>query len=115
MASSLRTKLRIAGSVLFATGCFAGVAGRFLFEPRARRVNAPADDVPSPWRELSGAVHIHSTYSDGAGDIPTVMDAAKEAGVDFVLLTDHNTQQPLRDGWEARYPDTPLLLIGTEV
>lgn len=115
MASSLRTKLRIAGSVLFATGFFDAIAGRFLFEPRARRFDAPADENSSPWRDLSGAVHIHSTYSDGAGDIPAVMEAAKEAGVDFVLLTDHNTQQPLRDGWEARYPDKPLLLIGTEV
>ncbi len=67
------------------------------------------------WRDLAGALHIHSTYSDGASDVPTVMEAAKEVGVDFLLLTDHNTQQPLRDGWEARYEEKPLLLIGTEV
>ena len=37
------------------------------------------------------------------------------AGVDFLLLCDHNTQQPLRDGWETTYSEKPMLLIGTEV
>ena len=67
------------------------------------------------WRDLAGAIHVHSTYSDGGGDIPTVMSAACESDVDFVFLTDHNTQRPLREGWEAQYPSRPLLIIGTEV
>src|SRR5690242_6172776 len=142
MASSLSTKLRIAGSVLFATGFFDAVAGRFLFQPRVKRKalargGARPHPLPSfsrqgtsPCREnegsardsgegdyldLAGALHIHSTYSDGGGDIPTVIAGACEAGVDFVLLADHNTQRPLRDGWEQRYEERPLLLIGTEV
>lgn len=116
MASSLRTKLRIAASVLFAPGFWDAVAGRWLFQPTPRAEEGA--EVPATrraWRDLCGALHVHSTYSDGAGDIPTVMRAACAAGVDFVLLTDHNTQRPLRDGWEARYDDKPLLLIGTEV
>jgi hypothetical protein len=121
MASSLRTKLRIAGSVLFATGFWDAVAGRFLWEPRARsnRTFTSQDAVAEArrgWRDLAGAVHVHSTYSDGAGDVPTVMEAARKAGMDWVLLTDHNSHQPKRDGWEEKYAGTPpLLLIGTEV
>jgi len=119
MASSLRTKLRIAASVLFATGFFDAIAGRFLFQTRGPGEATPRkpDPAESDWLDLAGALHIHSTYSDGAGDVPAVMAGAREAGmVDFVLLTDHNTQQPLRDGWEARYEnETPFLLIGTEV
>jgi hypothetical protein len=116
MASSLRTKLRIAASVLFATGFWDAVAGRLLFQSGAQAETPLPEDGPSPeWRDLAGALHVHSTYSDGAGDIPTVMNAACAAGVDWVLLADHNTQRPLRDGWERRYEEKPLLLIGTEV
>jgi hypothetical protein len=77
----------------------------------------PQEAALGEWTDLAGAIHVHSTYSDGAGDIPAVMAGAAAAGnVDFVLLTDHNTQRPLRDGWESRYEDQrPFLLIGTEV
>lgn len=89
-----------------------------MWSPRGRRTKVSADEE-SPdkriWRDWAGAIHVHSTYSDGGGDVPTVMAAACEAGVDFVFLTDHNTQRPLREGWEAKYPSRPLLLIGTEV
>ncbi len=121
MASTLSTKLRIAGSVLFATGFFDAIAGRFLIQPVSGKPGElPVETSPTSGGlvDLSGALHIHSTYSDGGGDIPTVMEGAREAGVDFVLLTDHNSQLPLRDGWEGRYNgdnDYPLLLIGTEV
>ncbi len=147
MASSLRTKLRIAYNVIFAPGFWDAVAGRFLFCPHPLTPSpAPqergdrretGEDAPSGtplgsplscgagegvrgwgqnFTELRGALHNHSTYSDGLSDIPTVMDAAKEAGVDFVLMADHNTVQPLRDGWQERYADaSPFLLVGTEV
>jgi hypothetical protein len=116
MASSRRTKLRITASVLFATGFWDALAGRFLFAREATRPEPTGDEEDIwPYEDWRGALHVHSTYSDGAGDIPTVMAAAAATGVDFVLLCDHNTQQPLRDGWEARYPNRPVLLIGTEV
>ena len=116
MASSLRTKLRIAASVLLAPGFWDALAGRFLFQSNAEGgEDAPAAaSLQRRWRDLSGALHIHSNYSDGAGDVHTVMAAAREAGVDWVLLADHNTQRPLRDGWEEKFAD-PLLVIGTEV
>ena len=115
MASSLRTKLRIAASVLFATGFFDAIAGRFLFQSRLEQTTTPQNQN-ADITDLAGALHAHSTYSDGAGDIPTVMAGAAEAGADFLLLTDHNTQRPLRDGWEAKCANnSPFLLIGTEV
>ena len=44
------------------------------------------------------------------------MDAAKAAGVDFVLLTDHNTMRPKADGLEERYAgQTPFLIVGDEI
>jgi hypothetical protein len=116
MASSRATKLRIASSVIFATGFFDAIAGRFVFQAGAQTTPPPPPDPNAPqWQDMGGALHVHSTYSDGAGDIPTVMEGACQAGVDWLLLADHNTQRPLRDGWESRFEEKPLLLIGTEV
>lgn len=117
MASSLSTKLRIAYNVVFAPGFFDAMAGRFAFVPLS--VSPPTVAVvpaPATFADLRGALHNHSTYSDGLSDIPTVMEAGTEAEVDFVLLADHNTMEPLRDGWQQRYAAaSPFLLVGTEV
>jgi hypothetical protein len=44
------------------------------------------------------------------------MEAARAAGVDFVLLTDHNTTRPKADGWEEKYAgQTPFLVVGNEI
>jgi hypothetical protein len=45
---------------------------------------------PPPTRELRGIWHVHTTRSDGRGSPTDVARAAKSAGVDFVVLTDHN-------------------------
>ena len=37
-----------------------------------------------------GAIHIHSTFSDGTGTIEEISIAAKKAGLDFIVVTDHN-------------------------
>src|SRR5262249_12919939 len=62
---------------------------------------------------LAGAVHIHTTYSDGLGTVPEVAAAAREAGLDFVVITDHETLQPIADGWEG-YHAGCLVLFGAE-
>lgn len=38
-----------------------------------------------------GAIHIHSTFSDGSGDVDTISKAAKKAGLDWIIITDHNS------------------------
>ena len=37
-----------------------------------------------------GAIHIHSNLSDGSGDIYEISKAAKDAGLDWIMITDHN-------------------------
>ena len=37
-----------------------------------------------------GAIHIHTKLSDGTGDINIVTKAAKSAGLDWIIITDHN-------------------------
>ena len=45
----------------------------------------------------TGNIHIHSTYSDGHGTIPEIAAAAKAAGLDFIVVTDHNTLDGLAE------------------
>ena len=37
-----------------------------------------------------GAVHIHTVFSDGSGDVDKITKAAKASGLDWILITDHN-------------------------
>lgn len=62
----------------------------------------------------AGAIHVHSTYSDGGGTIENIVKAAQETDLDFVVLTEHSTMQPLLDGVQ-RYYGKVLVLVGEEV
>jgi hypothetical protein len=64
--------------------------------------------------DLACVVHLHSTYSDGTGTVPEIARAARRAGADVVLLTDHDTLEAKDGGEEGWYGDV-LLLVGTEV
>jgi hypothetical protein len=64
--------------------------------------------------DLACVVHLHSLYSDGTGTVPEIARAARRAGADVVLLTDHDTLEARRRGEEGWYGDV-LLLVGEEV
>ncbi|MBO8168055.1 MAG: CehA/McbA family metallohydrolase [Thermoanaerobacteraceae bacterium] len=63
--------------------------------------------------EYVGNLHVHSTYSDGTGDIADIVKAARKASVDFIGLNDHHTLGALKDGYEG-WHDGVLLLVGME-
>jgi hypothetical protein len=64
--------------------------------------------------DLACVVHLHSLYSDGTGTVPEIARAARRAGADVVLLTDHDTLEAKRRGEEGWYGDV-LVLVGEEV
>jgi hypothetical protein len=64
--------------------------------------------------DLAGVIHCHSTYSDGTGTVPEIAAAAQDAGLDYLLLTDHDTLAAADNGEEGWYGST-LLLAGFEV
>jgi hypothetical protein len=64
--------------------------------------------------EYSGAIHIHSTYSDGTGKIEDIVQAAADSGLDFIIMTDHNTLKPKEDGYE-KWTNDVMVMIGYEV
>src|SRR5690242_3104874 len=64
--------------------------------------------------DVSCVAHVHSTYSDGTATVPELVAAARDAGADALLLTDHDTLAARRDGWEG-LRDGVFVLVGTEV
>jgi hypothetical protein len=74
---------------------------------RSRR----ADRTLPPPGELRGAWHVHTTRSDGRGSIDDVVRAARQAGLQFVVLADHNGLFPQDGG----YRDGVLVLNATEI
>ncbi|MGQ9586230.1 MAG: CehA/McbA family metallohydrolase [Anaerolineae bacterium] len=63
------------------------------------------------WHEYVGNIHLHTTLSDGTGSMEEVVAEAREAGLDFLIPTDHNVFSPDGEGWW----EGVLLLIGEEV
>jgi hypothetical protein len=64
--------------------------------------------------DLTCVIHVHSTHSDGTGTVPQIARAAARAGIDVVLLTDHDTLAAKRAGEERWYGDA-LVLVGEEI
>ncbi len=77
-------------------------------------MDAPPGRPARGVQDLACVVHVHSTYSDGTATVAEIVDAARAAGVDAVLLTDHDTLQARRDGWEGDH-DGVLVVVGHEV
>lgn len=66
-------------------------------------------------QEIKCNLHVHSIYSDGTGDYTRIAAEALDAGLDVVIITDHNV---LVKGMEKYYEANGrrvLLLTGEEV
>jgi hypothetical protein len=70
--------------------------------------------LPDAARRAVGVLHVHSTYSDGAGTVSEIMHAAAQAGLDFLVLTDHGDPDALGKEGEG-YSEGVLLLVGSEI
>lgn len=54
-------------------------------------------EVTISWRQflpqwVKGDLHVHTLHSDGAWTVDETLDRVLDAGLDFVALSDHNTQ-----------------------
>lgn len=107
----MRVLLAAFGLAGFLSGC-----ATFASLDLPQRMPAFADPpVPMLYRDLRGAVHVHSRYShDSKGTFDDIVRAARKARLDFVVVTDHNTLQGLREKMDGFYGNT-LVLIGTEI
>ncbi len=112
------SRVRLYLSILTCEGLFATLRERVQFAP-------PLPPKPKEERggktlgmprfyDYAGAMHIHSTYSDGAGTVEEIAAAANRAGLDFLVLCDHSTLQAHTDG-KGGWRGKTLVLIGTEI
>ena len=52
------------------------------------------------YHEYYGNIHMHTTFSDGAGEPEELVQAAARVGLDFIIITDHNILvDQNREGW----------------
>lgn len=68
--------------------------------------------VEKKW--IKGDLHVHSYHSDGKQSVRELVNKALELGLDYIAITDHNTNSQLYEIVEIKNP--PILLIpGIEV
>jgi hypothetical protein len=59
-----------------------------------------------------GAIHIHTTFSDGTSDVKQIAKAARRAGLNWIIITDHNNLTALNlEGWYEGI----AVLVGEEI
>jgi len=84
--------------------------------PRARQPYQPAPALSVEARWYAGDFHVHSLESgDASAQIDAIAELAAERGLDFVVISDHNTNSTvdfLVDA-QGRHPDV-LLIPGQE-
>ena len=57
-----------------------------------------------------GAIHIHSIHSDGTGSIEEIALAAKNAGLSWIIVTDHNNMNAKEGLYHGVY-----VFVGQEI
>lgn len=67
------------------------------------------------WHSYSGNMHIHTRYSDGEKLHAEIAQDAITAGLDFIIITDHNTYVTGVEGYYKNERGRVLLLTGEEV
>lgn len=80
-----------------------------LFTIRASFIDYPL--VAGEMKQLKGAYHVHTTLSDGRATADQIAQYARAAGLEFVILTDHNADAVTAPRWV----DDVLLVSGTEL
>jgi hypothetical protein len=80
----------------------------------AKAACVPAVDVARGTGWYRGDLHVHTVHSDGCLPTGDVVAAARSAGLDFVVSTDHNTSSANRE-WAGSVADGLLVVAGEEV
>ena len=71
--------------------------------------------MPDDWYSYSGNLHIHTRYSDGEKLHAEIAHDAITAGLDFIIITDHNVYVTGVEGYYHNDKGRVLLMTGEEV
>ncbi len=82
------------------------------FVPRPAPTSAPARQRGRSW--YRGDLHLHTVFSDGRRTPDQLVAAARAAGLDFIVPTEHNTHSAQLQ-WGNHATDDLLVLNGEEV
>ena len=85
----------------------------FSSQTRRSRSIIEREHASCEYYEYTGVIHIHTTYSDGGGTYADIAHIAEKLGLDYIIPSDHNTLQPIRDGW-GRYVKDVLVIPAVE-
>lgn len=69
-----------------------------------------APPAPGWWK---GELHLHTNHSDGKAPLWEMVAAAKERGLDFIVLSDHNTVSAHADIAAMEFPIIPGMELTT--
>jgi len=86
-----------------------GVADSVTWTDRVPVGEPPAAIGP---RWFSGGIHLHTIHSDGTIAPNALAAAARDAGLDFIAITDHNNTTHHHEPVDSA---TPLRIVGEEI
>ncbi len=81
--------------------------------PSRAEGNNGAMDGSFTHTELRGAIHLHTTYSDGGVSYPVLIDTAAGLGLDYIVVTDHGSLAGREAGYERFHGDL-FVCVGYE-
>ena len=71
--------------------------------------------MANQWHHYRGNMHVHTRYSDGEKLHAEIAEDAIAAGLDFIIITDHNVYVSGVEGYYENEHGRVLLLTGEEV
>jgi hypothetical protein len=78
------------------------------------RTSSRPNDPHIGLKDYVGVIHIHTRYSDGGDDMAAVVDHARDAGLNFVVVSDHDRLTAREHGWEGWHGGV-LVIVAAEV
>jgi len=114
--------IRLSGGLAAVVGL--PLIGRFGIRRSNRRLEEQIEEIrkirkiPVPLAglmDLKGVIHAHTFVShDSQGRPEELINAARQAGLQFLMTTDHNSRRIFTDGFHGRF-DNLLVIRGAEI
>lgn len=106
-------RLRASRAVILAVLVLAVAGGYLAILPPGPYPLSVPPDLPESSSLVRGAFHVHTNRSDGGGAVESIAAAARAAGLQFVIFSDHGDGTRVPD--EPSYRSGVLCIDGVEI